>query len=133
MREIEISIGEISFKATLLEDKAPKGSEALWKALPIKAEAHHGGLAGTEIYFNLMKPYAKLEQENPYLLSELKPGDLSTMGGGFAIFYGEVGPEPYPENVVARVEKEEELLKLKKAGYRVWYQPGDRILIKKVE
>jgi hypothetical protein len=133
LKEFEICIGGICFKATLLEEVAPNTCKAYWDSMPIEDEAYHGKLAGSEIYSTFQRPIAKIEPENKHLLCELKPGDISGSGGGFAIFYGEVSPEPYEENIFARVVDKEELEKLKKAGHRLWFKPGVKIVMRKIE
>jgi len=133
LNEIEICLNDLCFRASLLKKEAPKTCKAYWDALPIEGEAHHGELAGSEFYFNFIRPIAKLERENKYFLNELKPGDICGGGGGIAFFYSDVSPEPYPENLFACVTKKEELKKMRKMGYKIWYKPGGKIIIRRFE
>ena len=133
MRKIEICIGDICFKATLLDEEAPVTCNALWDILPHVNEAHHDDLDGAVFYFSFYHQINPREIENYYLLNELKPGDISGIGYGIIIVYGQPAPKPSPENLIARVTEKEDLDKLKKAGYRLWFKPGAKVTVRRVE
>jgi hypothetical protein len=83
VRKIRIknsSIGEVS--AEILEDRNPKTADAIWKALPIEANANRWG---EEVYFSTN---VKSSLENSQELVDV--GDIAYWppGKAFCIFFG---------------------------------------------
>lgn len=76
-RYIEISLGKrgVSCVAQLLDDLAPRTCEAIWKALPVGADAYHGKYARNEIY-TLVQSFADPEPGPENTTITPIPGDL---------------------------------------------------------
>lgn len=94
--EIEIELGDESFKAELTENETAKG---IADKLPVQAPPSYWG---DEIYFEI--PVDIDENEQPE--TELEAGDLAYWpdGSAFCIFFGptpsSTGPEPRPASPV---------------------------------
>jgi hypothetical protein len=68
VRKIEIELEGVRVVATLLEDKAPKTSEAFWKILPLEADAKHCTLSGECVFFTHDKiPKVEPENHSPFV------------------------------------------------------------------
>jgi hypothetical protein len=65
----------VSCRARLLDDEAPRTAQAVWDALPLSGQVYHGKYARNEIY-NLLPAFAEVEpgKENPTVTPI--PGDL---------------------------------------------------------
>jgi hypothetical protein len=90
VRRLNVEIGDSSFPAVAIPEKAPKTCEALTKLLPIEAEIMHSRFAGEAIWFN-MKGAPQLDYENH--TSYLSRGEIvyypgSFHGNGILIAYG---------------------------------------------
>lgn len=108
--EIEIELGEESFKAELAENETAK---RIAGKLPVQASP---SFWGDEIYFEI--PVDIGENEQPK--TELEAGDLAYWpdGNAFCIFFGptpsSTGPEPRPASpvtVIGQLLEDPELLK----------------------
>jgi hypothetical protein len=66
---------QVSCRARLLDDEAPRTAQAVWDALPLSGQVYHGKYARNEIY-NLVPAFAEVEpgKENPTVTPI--PGDL---------------------------------------------------------
>lgn len=120
---ISIRLGDKTFVATMLEDKAPETCEAIWKNLPIQSLAHHAKMAGGELMIQLRKVYTDA-LENTVKVYDCKPGDVCWFPSRqlFLIFYGETSPEPVDVGVFAKIS--ENLEELRTVGREVWRRPG---------
>ena len=67
-RRIAITLDRVSVTANLLESKAPRTCEAVWRALPIEAEAMHCTMSGDCIWFAHERlPKVTPENQSPYV------------------------------------------------------------------
>lgn len=73
--EVRMEKRQVSCLAMLLDDEAPRTSEAVWRALPIGGPISHATYARHEVY-TLVRPFADEEPgpENPTITPI--PGDL---------------------------------------------------------
>jgi hypothetical protein len=107
-------------EAELLEDKNPKTAEAVWKVLPIGAQANTWG---DEIYFSIP---VSLKAENAQPTVQI--GDIGYWppGQGFCIFFGptpisrgtEIRPAN-PVNVFGKVKGDPEVFKKVRDGDKI--------------
>ena len=74
-RNIQLSFPEInvSCKAALLNDRAPKTCAAIWNSLPVEGKTVHGRWSGPEIFI-CADELQDLEQENG--IHKAEPGDI---------------------------------------------------------
>jgi hypothetical protein len=72
---ITLEARQVSCRAVLLDDEAPRTANAVWDALPLSGQVFHGKYARNEIY-NLVPAFAATEpgKENPTVTPI--PGDL---------------------------------------------------------
>lgn len=76
-RYIKISLveREVTCRARLLDDEAPRTSAAVWDALPLAGQVYHGKYARNEIY-NLVPPFAAEEPGPENTTITPIPGDV---------------------------------------------------------
>jgi hypothetical protein len=65
----------VSCKAVLLDDEAPRTSNAVWDALPLSSQVYHGKYARNEIY-NLVPAFAPAEPGAENTTITPIPGDV---------------------------------------------------------
>jgi hypothetical protein len=131
-REIEIEIGKTVAVAKLLEEKAPKTCDAIWKELPFENEAHHAKIAGTEIYFMVVPKILVEEMENPVKVHATPPGTVSYFPPRpyVQIFLGDL-LKVWDIDVNAFAVITENLQGIKMAARRAWRMPGERVILRK--
>lgn len=66
---------QISCRAKLLDDEAPRTAKAVWDALPLSGQVFHGKYARNEIY-NLVPAFADVEPGKENTTVTPIPGDL---------------------------------------------------------
>ncbi len=116
-RKIIIACKDFKVEAELLERERLKTCDAIWRALPFKAELE---IWKEEVYFEIP---VKLPPENP--TPKTSAGDVSYWpeGPGFCIFFGSSQPVS-PVNTFARIKSGVENFRKVKTG--------DRISVKKM-
>ena len=131
-KRISIQIGDKTFTAIMLEDKAPATCKAIWNELPIKTLAHHAKMAGSELMCQLRKIYTDVA-ENSLKVYETKAGDVCWFPSRqlLLIYYAQCSPEPVDVNVFAEIT--ENLEELRVVGREIWRNPGVPIELKKME
>lgn len=66
---------QVSCRAKLLQDEAPRTAKAVWDALPLSGQVFHGKYARNEIY-NLVPAFADVEPGKENTTVTPIPGDL---------------------------------------------------------
>jgi Protein of unknown function (DUF3830) len=66
---------QVSCRARLLDDQAPRTAGAVWDALPLSGQVYHGKYARNEIY-NLVPAFAEVEPGRENTTVTPIPGDL---------------------------------------------------------
>ncbi|MBO0810887.1 MAG: DUF3830 family protein [Microlunatus sp.] len=66
---------QVSCRAKLLDDEAPRTANAVWAALPLSGQVFHGKYARNEIY-NLVPAFAEVEPGKENTTVTPIPGDL---------------------------------------------------------
>ena len=127
MKKIEIVIGENRTTAVMLENKAPKTCEAIWKALPMKSTINHAKIAGSEIFW--MTPLI-LEQENQTVKQEA--GNIAYWPDRqmICIFYDD-SPGVGAVTLFAKIK--DGIEEIKKAGSRNWVKQGEVVSIRRLD
>ncbi|MGH3970269.1 MAG: DUF3830 family protein, partial [Mycobacterium sp.] len=74
---ITLTKREVSCRARLLDDEAPRTCAALWDALPVVGQAYHGKYARNEVY-TLLPPLGAPGRENCTVTPI--PGDVCFFG-----------------------------------------------------
>lgn len=117
-RKIEISAGDFTVEAVLMEEERPKTCDKIWESLPLEGEA---SIYKEEIYFEIP---VKIEPEES--TPETEKGDVSYWpeGPAFCVFYGDSQPVS-PVNTFARVGEDVEKFRE--------IEDGDRVLVRKLE
>ena len=156
--EVEFVKRQVRCVAELLDDLAPKTSEAVWQNLPQEGGAYHAKYASNEVYI-LVPPFASEEPglENPtmtpitgdLLYFHLPPGlvklpevrEVADRTGlvDLAIFYGRdnllISPSmgPVPGNRFATIT--ENLDEVVRACDNIWREgfAGERLIFRKLE
>jgi len=111
-RKMIIACGDFEVEAEFLEDQRPKTCEAIWHALPLKAEFE---IWKEEVYFEIP---VKIPPENPTPRTET--GDVSYWpeGPGFCIFFGKSQPLS-PVNTFAKIQSGVEKFRKVKTGEHI--------------
>jgi hypothetical protein len=73
--QITLESRNVSCRARLLDDQAPRTATAVWEALPLSGQVYHGKYARNEIY-NLVPAFAAVEPGNENTTVTPIPGDL---------------------------------------------------------
>jgi hypothetical protein len=115
-RKLIIACRGFEAGAELLERERPKTCEAIWRALPLEAEAE---IWKEEVYFEIP---VKIPPENP--TPKTTAGDVSYWpeGPGFCIFFGRSQPIS-PVNTFARIRSG--------IGNFRKIRPGDKIKVRR--
>lgn len=111
-RKVGIVCRDFEVEVDLLEKQSPKTSDAIWKALPIKAKAE---IWKEEVYFRIP---VKIEPEN--LTPKTQAGDVSYWPEepSFCIFFGR--SQPYsPVSTFARIRSGIENFRKVRTGDRI--------------
>jgi hypothetical protein len=82
MKEIALKIGELSFKAELLEAEAPKTCSALLSRMPIDGRVIHARWSGESVWFPMDSIGIDVPPENQ--TSHPSRGDLLYYAGGIS-------------------------------------------------
>lgn len=72
---ITLETRQVSCRARLLDDEAPRTAAAVWEALPLSGQVYHGKYARNEIY-NLVPAFAATEPGKENTTVTPIPGDL---------------------------------------------------------
>jgi hypothetical protein len=72
---ITLESRNVSCRARLLDDEAPRTANAVWDALPLSGQVFHGKYARNEIY-NLVPAFAEVEPGKENTTVTPIPGDL---------------------------------------------------------
>ena len=124
-RKIEVRVGDQVAVAEMMEDKAPKTCEAVWKALPIRGNLIHAKIAGGEFFFKIP---VFIDLENP--TKEQKEGNIAYWDAGqsVCIFYDHIAGVGHV-NTFARIT--ENLDGIKAEGRKGWKKQGAPIEIRR--
>ena len=157
--EIVLEKRDVHCVARLLDEEAPRTSEAVWRALPQAGDLYHAKYANHEIY-TLVPTFAEREPGLEYPTVTPIPGDLvyfhirsgtwvpreaTEMGTDsnavidLAVFYDRnnllLSPSEgfFPGNVFGTIVKNLEAMK--EAGYRIWREGGvgERLIFRRLE
>jgi hypothetical protein len=125
-REVVLEVGREEAVARLLEEKAPKTCDLIWKNLPLEGPAIHAKIAGPEFWF--MVPLFQDEIENP--AKEQEAGNICfwSIRQTIPIFYERVSGIGLV-NLWAKIT--ENLEGIRREGRKIWIKQGLRVRINK--